>query len=108
MLLANTIVAEHLKTHFPTTAMLRNHQPPDSTPMERAAKVLKAYGINIDFSSAGSIHKSMIHYSQLKHSDNHHWDIVVNNILSKPMVVSTKRYSSTSNFSLFCGILLTL
>jgi len=108
MLLANTIVAEHLKTHFPSTAMLRNHQPPESSPMEKAAKILKAYGINIDFSSAGSIHKSKIHYSQGKHSDNHHWDIVVNNILSKPMVVSTKQYSNASNFNLFCGILLIL
>lgn len=91
MLLANTLVARHLNTHFPTTAMLRNHQPPESTSMEKAAKLLKPYGINIDFSSAGSIHKSKLNFSRGENLDNCHWDIVFNNILSKPMVVSTKR-----------------
>lgn len=88
MLLANTLVAEHLKTHFPTTAMLRNHRPPDSTPMEKAVRMLKAYGIDIDFTSAGSIHKSKTLFSKSKTSDEYHWDITINNILSKPMVVS--------------------
>jgi len=86
MLLANTLVAEHLKTHFPTTAMLRNHQPPDSKAMEKAAKVLKAYDINIDYTSAVSIHRSKVLYCQGEKSD---FNLIINNILSKPMVVST-------------------
>lgn len=88
MLLANTLVAEHLKTYFPTTAMLRNHRPPDSAPVEKAMKTLKAYGIDIDFTSAGSIQKSKAQYCQDGKCKNHHWDIIINNILSKPMVVS--------------------
>lgn len=90
MLLANTLVAEHLKTHFPTTAMLRNHRPPDSSPVEKAIKTLKVYGIDIDFTSAGSIQKSKAQYCNDKKSENPHWDIIINNILSKPMVVSRK------------------
>lgn len=90
MLLANTLVAEHLKTHFPNTAMLRNHAPPDSTPMEKAAKILKIHGIDIDFTSAGSIQKSKARYCQGEESDNRHIDVIINNILSKPMVVRSK------------------
>lgn len=86
MLLANTMVAEHLKTHFPTTAMLRNHHRPDAAPMEKAVKLLKAHGIDIDFTSAGSIHKSKAAYCKGENSENPHWDIIINNILSKPMV----------------------
>lgn len=91
MLLANTMVAEHLKTHFPTTAMLRNHQAPDVAPMEKAVKLLKTHDIDIDFTSAGSIHKSKAVYCQDENSKNSHWDIIINNILSKPMVVSKKK-----------------
>lgn len=90
MLLANTLVAEHLKTHFPTTAMLRNHAPPDPAPMEKAAKFLKAHGIEIDFTSAGSIQKSKALYCQSEESDHRHFDVIINNILSKPMVVRNK------------------
>ncbi|KAL4084634.1 hypothetical protein QTP88_027564 [Uroleucon formosanum] len=86
MLLANTMVAEHLKTHFPTTAMLRNHQAPDVAPMEKAVKLLKTHDIDIDFTSAGSIQKSKAVYCQDENSKNSHWDIIINNILSKPMV----------------------
>lgn len=84
MLLANSLVAEHLKTHFPTTAMLRNHLAPDITAMEKAIKTLSAYGIKIDASSAGTIHKSKALYYR---GENDHRDIIINNILSKPMVV---------------------
>ncbi|XP_001942877.1 DIS3-like exonuclease 2 [Acyrthosiphon pisum] len=86
MLLANTMVAEHLKTHFPTTAMLRNHHAPDVAPMEKVVKLLKTHDIDIDFTSAGSIHKSKAVYCQGENSKNSHWDIIINNILSKPMV----------------------
>lgn len=91
MLLANTLVAEHLKTHFPTTAMLRNHRMPDSAPMEKAIKTLKTYGIDIDPTSAGSIHKSKALFCKGEESELNHWDIIINNILSKPMVVSIKK-----------------
>lgn len=91
MLLANTLVAEHLKTHFPSTAMLRNHQPPDVTAMEKGIKTLMAYGIEIDVSSAGSIHKSKALYCQNENFENLHKDIIINNILSKPMVVSKNK-----------------
>lgn len=90
MLLANTLVAEHLKTHFPTVAILRNHRPPDSVPMEKAVKILKDHGINIDSTSAGSIHKSKALYCQNESSEKQHRDLIINNILSKPMVVSRK------------------
>lgn len=88
MLLANTLVAEHLKTYFSTTAMLRIHQPPDSILMEKAVKTLRVYGIDIDTTSAGSIHKSKAKYCQGEKSESYHKDIIINNILSKPMVVS--------------------
>lgn len=91
MLLANTMVAKHLKDYFPTTAMLRNHAAPDHTPMEKAVKLLKVHGIDIDFTSAGSIHKSKAIYCQGENSDIQHWDIIINNILSKPMVVSKEK-----------------
>lgn len=58
MLLAKTLAANHFKTVFPKTALLRNHQPPESVQAEKIAKPLKAYGINIDFTSAGPIQKS--------------------------------------------------
>jgi len=95
MLLANTMVAEHLKTHFPTTAMLRSHHAPDVAPMEKAVKLLKTHDIDIDFTSAGSIHKSKAVYCQGENSKNSHFDIIINNILSKPMVVSTKKVNYT-------------
>lgn len=89
MLLANTLVAEHLKTHFPNTAMLRNHRPPDSSPMEKVAKMLNTYNIKIDYTSAGSIQKSKALYCDTEVSECR--NIVINNILSKPMVVSGKK-----------------
>lgn len=92
MLLANTMVAEHLRIHFPTTAMLRNHHRPDAAPMDKAVKLLKAHGIDIDFTSAGSIHKSKAAYCKGENSENPHWDIIISNILSKPMVVSKLIY----------------
>ncbi|XP_050432140.1 DIS3-like exonuclease 2 isoform X2 [Adelges cooleyi] len=84
MLLANTLVAEHLNKHFPTTALLRQHLAPEATSLEKLVKVLKIYGIDIDTASAGSIHKSIVSCCQ-----NENWskcEIVINNLLSKPMV----------------------
>jgi exoribonuclease R len=88
MLLANMLVADHLRTVFPKTALLRNHQPPDSVQIEKIAKSLKVYDINIDFTSAGSIQKSKALYTQGGKPDDFLRDIIINNILSKPMVVS--------------------
>lgn len=104
MLLANTLVAEHLKTHFPNTAMLRNHRPPDSSPMEKAAKVLKTYGIEIDYTSAGSIHKSKALYCNGGVSESR--DIVINNILAKPMVVSEKKNINLLKFKILFELLI--
>ncbi|XP_025424900.1 DIS3-like exonuclease 2 isoform X2 [Sipha flava] len=86
MLLANMLVADHLRTVFPKTALLRNHQPPDSVQIEKIAKSLKVYDINIDFTSAGSIQKSKALYTQGGKPDDFLRDIIINNILSKPMV----------------------
>lgn len=92
MLLANTLVADHLKTVFPKTALLRNHQPPESVQAERTAKLLKSYGINIDFTSAGTIQKSKALYDQGENAEDYLKSIIINNILSKPMVVSKNKY----------------
>lgn len=86
MLLANTLVAEHLNKHFPRTALLRSHQPPDTALIEKISRMLKNYDIEIETTSAGSIHKSMVsYYKNEKCLDK---DIVVSNLMSRPMVVS--------------------
>lgn len=100
MLLANILVADHLRTVFPKTAMLRKHQPPDSVQIEKIAKSLKHYGINIDFTSAGSIEKSKALYTEGGKPEDYLRKIVMNNILSKPMVVSI-------NKSTFFNVLIT-
>lgn len=91
MLLANTMVADHLRTLFPKTALLRNHQPPDKVQAERIAKSLRACGINIDFTSAASIQKSKARYTQGRKPEDYARDIIINNILSKPMLVSKNK-----------------
>ncbi|XP_020795191.2 DIS3-like exonuclease 2 isoform X1 [Boleophthalmus pectinirostris] len=60
MLLANIATAHHIYRHFPELALLRCHPPPKAKLVQQLQEVCDTLGINLDFSSAGALHKTLI------------------------------------------------
>ncbi|XP_034159362.2 DIS3-like exonuclease 2 [Pangasianodon hypophthalmus] len=59
MLLANMAVAHHIYRSNPELALLRRHAAPQSRLMEALQELCDHIGLNIDMSSAGSLHRSL-------------------------------------------------
>lgn len=60
MLLANMATAHHIYREFPELALLRRHPPPKAKMVEELQELCNQLGIDIDLSSAGALHKSLI------------------------------------------------
>ncbi|XP_029471341.1 DIS3-like exonuclease 2 isoform X2 [Rhinatrema bivittatum] len=59
MLLANMAVAHKIYRSFRGQALLRRHPPPQSKMLEDLIEFCEQMGLNIDFSNAGTLHKSL-------------------------------------------------
>ncbi|XP_037537914.1 DIS3-like exonuclease 2 [Nematolebias whitei] len=59
MLLANIATAHHIHRRFPELALLRCHPPPKVKMLDELQELCSQLGINIDFSSAGALNKSL-------------------------------------------------
>uniref|UniRef100_M4AB91 DIS3-like exonuclease 2 n=1 Tax=Xiphophorus maculatus TaxID=8083 RepID=M4AB91_XIPMA len=84
MLLANMATATHIYRAFPTLALLRRHPPPKAKLVKELEVLCNQLGLNMDFTSAGTIHKSLCaiygddEYSVYRRQ-------VLNNMCSRPM-----------------------
>ncbi|KAM4772317.1 DIS3-like exonuclease 2 isoform 2-T2 [Rhinophrynus dorsalis] len=59
MLLANMAVAHHIYQRFPGEALLRRHPPPQTKMLNDLIEFCDQLGLNLDFTSSGSLHKSL-------------------------------------------------
>ncbi|KAM3866069.1 DIS3-like exonuclease 2 [Diretmus argenteus] len=59
MLLANMATAHHIYRSYPEKALLRRHPPPQTKMVELLQEFCDQMGLNIDFSSAGALHRSL-------------------------------------------------
>ncbi|XP_069753159.1 DIS3-like exonuclease 2 isoform X2 [Narcine bancroftii] len=59
MLLANMAVAHSIYRLFPEQALLRRHPPPQTKMLDDLIMLCEQLGLQIDFSSAGSLHMSL-------------------------------------------------
>ncbi|XP_030432370.1 DIS3-like exonuclease 2 isoform X2 [Gopherus evgoodei] len=59
MLLANMAVAHQIYRSFPQQALLRCHPPPQTKMLNDLMEFCDQMGLEIDFSSAGALHKSL-------------------------------------------------
>ncbi|XP_023936722.1 DIS3-like exonuclease 2 [Bicyclus anynana] len=84
MLLANMTVAKRIHEDHPKLAFLRCHPPPSSYMLNQLAKSLKPMGINIEISSAGDLHKSLLPYMNPEYADRGK-AMVLNMLCAKPM-----------------------
>ncbi|XP_077204215.1 DIS3-like exonuclease 2 isoform X1 [Paroedura picta] len=84
MLLANMAVAHQIYRSFPEKALLRRHPPPLTKIMNDLSEFCSQMGLEIDFSSAGALHKSLTEtfgtgkYAEARKS-------VLTNMFSRPM-----------------------
>nr|XP_057924785.1 DIS3-like exonuclease 2 [Doryrhamphus excisus]XP_057924786.1 DIS3-like exonuclease 2 [Doryrhamphus excisus] len=60
MLLANIATANHIYKRFPELALLRRHPPPKAKMVDELQELCDQLGIDIDLSSAGALHKSLL------------------------------------------------
>ncbi|XP_034236613.1 DIS3-like exonuclease 2 [Thrips palmi] len=91
MLLANMTVATDLQNKFPRLAFLRCHEEPQPDLLKKLIELVEKFGIVLDGSSAGSLHKSIQGYS----TDNRTRFLALNSLCSRPMVRA--RYFCAAN-----------
>ncbi|KPI97407.1 DIS3-like exonuclease 2 [Papilio xuthus] len=84
MLLANMTVAKRIYDDYPNLAFLRCHPPPSGYMLQQLAKSLKPMGIDLDVTSAGSLHKSLLQYIEPSVADRGK-AMVLNMLCAKPM-----------------------
>lgn len=84
MLLANMTVANRIYNDHPKLAFLRSHPPPSGFMLQQLAKALKPMGINLDISSAGDLHKSLLQYVGPDNTDKGK-ALVLSMLCAKPM-----------------------
>ncbi|KAJ8274659.1 hypothetical protein COCON_G00092840 [Conger conger] len=84
MLLANMAVAHQIYRSFPKQSLLRRHPPPQTKMVDCLTEFCDQMGLNLDFSSAGALHRSLNemvgndHYSSARKE-------VLTNMCSRPM-----------------------
>ncbi|XP_030898923.2 DIS3-like exonuclease 2 isoform X2 [Melopsittacus undulatus] len=84
MLLANMAVAHQIYHSFPDQALLRRHPPPQTKLLNDLMEFCNQVGLNIDFSSAGTLHKSLNEtFGADKYSEAR--KEVLTNMFSRPM-----------------------
>ncbi|KAM6304821.1 DIS3-like exonuclease 2 [Aegotheles albertisi] len=84
MLLANMAVAHQIYRSFPEQALLRRHPPPQTKLLKDLMEFCNQVGLNIDFSSAGTLHKSLNEtFGADKYSEAR--KEVLTNMFSRPM-----------------------
>uniref|UniRef100_A0A4W5PQL3 DIS3-like exonuclease 2 n=1 Tax=Hucho hucho TaxID=62062 RepID=A0A4W5PQL3_9TELE len=59
MLLANMATAHQIYRSFPNKALLRRHPPPQTKMVDDLQEFCDQMGLNIDFSTAGTLHRSL-------------------------------------------------
>ncbi|KAJ0178316.1 hypothetical protein K1T71_006139 [Dendrolimus kikuchii] len=84
MLLANMTVANRIYNDHPKLAFLRSHPPPSGYMLQQLAKSLKPMGIDLEISSAGDLHKSLLPHVG-PDSTNRGKSMVLNMLCAKPM-----------------------
>lgn len=84
MLLANMTVAKRIHEDHPKLAFLRCHPPPSTYMLNQLAKSLKPMGIDIEISSAGELHRSLLPYVSPDCEDRGR-AMVLNMLCAKPM-----------------------
>lgn len=84
MLLANMTVATRIHDDFPKLAFLRCHPPPSGYMLKQLAKSLKPMGIELDISSAGDLHRSLMPHVGPGNTDTGK-AMVLNMLCAKPM-----------------------
>lgn len=84
MLLANMTVATRIHDDFPKLAFLRCHPPPSAYMLKQLAKSLKPMGIDLDISSAGDLHRSLLPHVGPENTDSGK-AMVLNMLCAKPM-----------------------
>uniref|UniRef100_A0A8C8VJQ0 DIS3-like exonuclease 2 n=1 Tax=Pelusios castaneus TaxID=367368 RepID=A0A8C8VJQ0_9SAUR len=84
MLLANMAVAHQIYRSFPQQALLRRHPPPQTKMLNDLMEFCDQMGLEIDFSSAGALHKSL---NEVFGADNYAEarKEVLTNMFSRPM-----------------------
>ncbi|RVE41812.1 hypothetical protein evm_013534 [Chilo suppressalis] len=82
MLLANMTVAKRIHDDHPNLAFLRCHPPPSGFMLKQLVKSLQPMGINLDISSAGDLHSSLMQYIT---SEDRGRAMVLNMLCAKPM-----------------------
>ncbi|KOB73283.1 putative exosome complex exonuclease RRP44 [Operophtera brumata] len=84
MLLANMTVARRIYEDHPKLAFLRCHPPPSGFMLKQLAKALDPMGIELDISSAGALHRSLLPYTDPATCDKGR-AMVLNMLCAKPM-----------------------
>lgn len=81
MLLANMTVANRINDDHPQLAFLRCHPPPSGFMLKQLAKSLQPMGIDLEISSAGALHNSLLQHV----SEDRGKAMVLNMLCAKPM-----------------------
>lgn len=84
MLLANMTVARRIYEDHPKLAFLRCHPPPSGYMLKQLEKALAPMGIELDISSAGALHRSLLPYTDPATCDKGR-AMVLNVLCAKPM-----------------------
>lgn len=84
MLLANMTVANRIHNDHPKLAFLRSHPPPSGYMLQQLVKSLKPMGIELEVSSAGDLHKSLLPHVG-PNNTNKGKAMVLNMLCAKPM-----------------------
>ncbi|KAG7296075.1 hypothetical protein JYU34_021171 [Plutella xylostella] len=84
MLLANMTVANRIYEDHPTLAFLRCHPEPSLYMLRQLAKALAPMGIDLDITSAGELHRSLLPYVGPDNTDRGK-AMVLNMLCAKPM-----------------------
>lgn len=66
MLLANMAVAHQIYRSFPEQALLRRHPPPQTKLLKDLMEFCNQVGLDIDFSTAGTLHVSALGWRELQ------------------------------------------
>ncbi|CAG9793841.1 unnamed protein product [Diatraea saccharalis] len=82
MLLANMTVAKKIYDDYPKLAFLRCHPPPSGFMLKQLVKSLQPMGINLEISSAGDLHSSLMQYVTTEDKGR---AMVLNMLCAKPM-----------------------
>lgn len=84
MLLTNMTVAKRIYEDHPNLAFLRSHPPPSTYMLKELAKSLQPLGIDLEISSAGDLHRSLLPHVGPECTDKGK-AMVLNMLCAKPM-----------------------